>query len=219
MKTLIVADIHFGDDRLYDLKQLYNLLLTESYDRLILNGDIVDLWITSWADIIKSDFLKVIEIISNMRDVTWLIGNHDCDIIKNNISAFLPKVKIAEFFEMEEGGKKFLCLHGHQVYRNKEESLVTQLVTKLNYFIWKYTGIDIQKIHIGAKYYLRYTDMKHRQLIKRFGGNDRVIISGHTHRTEHLVVGGTELFDIGAFIKNGNYAIIDNGKVEIRTIK
>jgi len=218
MRTLIISDVHFGDLRLHDLKYLYELLLTASYDRLVLAGDIVDLWLADWSDIVKSEFIKIIEIISDMREVVWVLGNHDSNIVENNIALLLPKVKVTEFFRMADDGKKFLILHGHQVYSHNDMSLLAKSIAKLNYFIWKYIGIDIQTISNNRNSYLKYVNRKRRKIIKYFGGNVDKIICGHTHLIGHLIYDEVELFDAGSMIRDGNYAIIENGKVTMGAI-
>jgi predicted phosphodiesterase len=52
-RTLVISDTHIGDPRYIDNQKVQNLLLTEDYDRLVLNGDIIDLWLSDINSIIK----------------------------------------------------------------------------------------------------------------------------------------------------------------------
>jgi len=214
-KTLVVSDIHIGDLRLSNIVSLNALLLTEPYDRLVLAGDIIDLWTSNCVEIFENNFFELLKLLSEKKDVIWLVGNHDYDILKYNVSAMFPKIKIAEFFKTTDGGKKFLILHGNQVYKNKDISFVVKLVTKLNYFFWKCFGLDVQKLSNNTKYYSVYVDKKRKKIIKKFGNDCDVIIMGHTHKTGHVVKENVELFDIGSFLSLGSYAIIENGIVKI----
>lgn len=210
-KTLIFSDIHFGDKRLSSLHLLHNLLLTETYDRLILNGDIIDLWLSNCMEIFKSGFLSFIEQIAKIKEVIWIIGNHDYKIMCECFKSKMPSVKVAEFFEMIDGGKKFLFLHGNQVYNQKDQSFFAKFTSKLNYFVWKKFNIDIQEKINDTKYYLKYANKKREKIIKIYGHDVDIIISGHTHNIGHIIFNGIELFDLGAFIKQNSYAIIENG--------
>ena len=214
-KTLVISDIHLGDLRLLNVEALYTLLLNESYDRLVLAGDIIDLWLSNWDALLKTELLQLLQKISETKETIWVIGNHDSDIIKNNITYVFPKISFTDIFKMEDGGKRFLILHGNQVYSHQDESWIARMTAKLNYFIWRHFDIDIQRISNNTKYYLKYIDNKRGQIIKNYGNDIDIIIIGHTHKIGRLMKGNVELFDLGAFIKMHSYGIIENGIVNI----
>ena len=217
-KTLIISDCHIGDQRFSGYEQLTDILLNEPYDRLILNGDIVEYFVGSIKDPLKAEFFDLLGRLSKVKEVIYLFGNHDYRISKH-MAALLPHILVAEFFEFVSGGKRFLVTHGHQVYARQDRSLFLKLLAKLNYIIWQHFGIDLQRINDSSEYYLKYVNNKRLKLLRKYGAGFDVVISSHTHALGHCIVGEKELYDIGGFIKTHSFAIVDetgNVRIEVK---
>ena len=212
MRTLVISDIHLGDERFNGLDALMDLLLTETYDQLILNGDIFDWWVG--FKVIDQTFLDLLNTLAATKTIIYILGNHDY-CITQYLQPLAPQILITEFYELISGGKRFLILHGNQAYRRKDESIWLRLLAKLNYSIWQHLGVDLQRMNDCSEYYARYIARKRERLVRKYGAGFDALITGHTHSVGHCVVGGVELFDIGGFVKTKSYAIIEDAIVTI----
>lgn len=215
-RTLVISDTHIGDPRYADNQKVQNLLRTEDYDRLVLNGDIVDLWLSDIKTIMKDPLYQLIKEIASEKETIWCIGNHDYKIELYKYCGFLPRAYLVDSVEFDENDHKVLIIHGHQIYNHKNKSWLNRLVGKINCWIWKYAGIDIQSWLNTTCYYKQYIAKKRKKIIEKYGSGIDTIIIGHTHHIGYSAEGTTTLFDIGSSIKTRSYAIIDDGTVWIK---
>ena len=218
MRTLILSDIHIGDPRYINTKTIQILLVTEKYDQLILNGDFLDLWLADIEDVFKDPLLSLIENISHVKKVIWIIGNHDQDILNFGKSIILHKSDKVEFVEINSGDKKILIIHGHQVYRNKNYSGFNKLLSKVDILFYKFFEVDFQYLYTCTYFYKKYVQRKRQKMLKKYGHNADYIIMGHTHLIGYIWNGKTELFDIGSSMKTKSYAIVEDGLVWLKLI-
>ena len=111
MRTLILSDLHIGDPRYEDNNLTYSILNKESFDRLILNGDVVDLWTSSLKTIKKPPILQYLSNIAQIKELIWVLGNHDWLARGKNL---IPGAIEVESYIIPD--TNILCVHGHQVY-------------------------------------------------------------------------------------------------------
>lgn len=112
MKILILSDIHLGNPLFNDHHRLNNLLESEEFDSLVLNGDILDVWEKSLFDIVdeNEEFIWLINGLSEKMDVIYVIGNHDPS--REDLVELFPNVKVVEEYIFD---KKTIFTHG-QIY-------------------------------------------------------------------------------------------------------
>lgn len=227
MKTIVLSDLHIGDPRHEQDHQIVkNALCNLTFDRLVLNGDILDLW---WADldsIRKNElFVKLCEI-AQSKEVIWIIGNHDCDARYD--PDIMPRSKMCDFYEIR-GARNILILHGNSFYPHEDRSWYTRLVSNLNLVVWKitkylgrrwdYEGFDFQsRVMRNGFWYHRYVHMRRKELLKRYSICADVIIMGHTHLVGYCGNRNAVLYDAGSSTKTRTYVEIADDIVSIHKI-
>jgi len=94
MKTLILSDLHLGSPLFNKKDEVIKLLKCSEYDRIVLNGDIFDIWEDCFYDIIRknTDIVNVINDVSTQKDVYYIEGNHDPDAVDLRLTFLYSKV-------------------------------------------------------------------------------------------------------------------------------
>lgn len=103
MKTLVLSDIHIGSKGC-NANAVISLLKTETYDRLILVGDIIDGWLFQRYTKFSEDHNKLIRTllkVSKDKEIIWISGNHD-EFLRKYTPFQLGNIKIVD--EFIEGG-------------------------------------------------------------------------------------------------------------------
>jgi predicted phosphodiesterase len=219
MRTVIVSDTHVGDPRYHNNQHVQDLLKTATYDRLVLNGDFADLWLSGFKHISSDPLFKLVADLSLTKQVVWVRGNHDWDITQYVGSPELKNMQIVNRCQLTEGGKNILVLHGHQVYSTKNRSLWIKLASRLVRFVWRLTGLDFQKIVIGGQndYIQRDAQGKRQELAYKFPGYDWIVM-GHTHIIGSCTGARVKLLDIGSTYQTKSYGLVQDGEVTLKLI-
>lgn len=217
MSTLVISDIHIGDPRLSSFKRVHKIVetLNKPWDKIILNGDIVDLWIDDDVDSIMSHHIikTLIQIGNSGTPIDWIIGNHDHGI--DNIIGSTAPFNFVD--SLSQDGIAFM--HGHQLDLGENKWWYAKLGTKWNLWVWKKFDFDIQMWWHTTKNYQGECHADRRKLLKH-GFKEEIIVIGHTHRVAHQFIMhgndvGQEIFDIGSAMELGTYGIVENGKISL----
>jgi UDP-2,3-diacylglucosamine pyrophosphatase LpxH len=213
MKIYCASDFHIGYEHANYPKIIeFFDLVKDSADRLILCGDIFDLWRVNISDIKKKEPMKssydALLLLSKEVPITYLWGNHDYKVGK--IAKELEKhMKITDDFI----SKNIYYCHGwrfdvqqrfaHILYGwlVKRFPQLYQMFFKKPYEIKKQEekhDILTRKIHNEAKVFMKIKNAKY-------------LIMGHTHDP----VKEDKLFDCGDMIDSLSYVIIENGQPKL----
>ena len=113
-KTIIISDIHLGTKDSKCL-ELIEFLTSNSCEKLILNGDIIDGWALNRGSKLTKNHSKVIRKILKLSEhkteVIWIRGNHD-DFLKELIPFNIGNIKILDSYILLSNDKKFFVCHG-----------------------------------------------------------------------------------------------------------
>jgi len=210
MRTLIISDTHIGDPR-FNNEFIANVLKKKKFNRLVLNGDFIDLWLDSFEEIKKDKLFILVQEIAKTKEVIWIQGNHDYRII--DYKDELSNIKVVDKLEFVDNGRRILILHGHQLYDHQNMGKNSILATKINNFIYRHTKIDLQTFFNTMRLYFWTVRKRRKSLLNAFGKNFDVLIIGHTHCFGYASNGETELFDIGSAILTKSWAAINDGAV------
>jgi len=208
MRTLVFSDLHVGDARLRNEDDIVELLKKEDYDRLLLNGDIVDCWMLGYRRAVRES--KVIDAIVDIaRDipVIWVAGNHDP--VKAD-QHYIPGAKV---FNMYRFDKHFLALHGHQVYPFYDQAWYSKILANIHSWGHRLFKLDFQTMMRDNPLYEERTRRKREEIIDNFGNPGDNILMGHTHLTGTQYKDGKHIHDSGSIMLDGTYLIIEDGKV------
>ena len=115
-KTVFVSDIHLGTED-SKVKEVIDFLKHCKFDKLVLNGDIIDGWALKRGGTWKKSHSKFVRYIFKLMEtdgieVIYLRGNHD-DILDRFLPmAFGPMRMVKEHIHHALNGKKYLVVHG-----------------------------------------------------------------------------------------------------------
>lgn len=118
MKTLLMSDLHIGF-KYSRASDVLRVLETETFDRIILVGDIFDMqqmMNRPYWDEHHTEVLKKILKLAKKKKVVYVIGNHDYPLFYlQEYTNKIAGIEICREYTYESGGQKFLCIHGDQL--------------------------------------------------------------------------------------------------------
>jgi UDP-2,3-diacylglucosamine pyrophosphatase LpxH len=114
-KTIVLSDIHLGTKN-SKVKEVVRFLKSNTCDKLILNGDIIDGWQlrrgSKWKKKHTRFFRVILKMVEkNSTEVIYIRGNHD-DFLDHILPFEFAGIVIKKDHIHESGDKKFLVLHG-----------------------------------------------------------------------------------------------------------
>jgi predicted phosphodiesterase len=175
---------------------------------LLLNGDIVDLWLTTFEFAQESPLFKYLLSLSFLKPVIWVLGNHDTRISTGS------NIQIVDSF-VTGPSKDILIIHGHQAYKGGNTSIIDKMLYRLVFWAWRLFACDLQIKLNETKLYKRYINLKRLKILKIFSAF-RHIIMGHTHVAGILEHNQTILIDTGSCPITRSYVIIDGDSVQLK---
>lgn len=219
-KTVIISDLHLGTPEA-KIDQLMHFLENVTYDKIILNGDIFDVWHirlrskwirkhTAFARLI----LKKIE--DGGVEVVYVRGNHD-DMLESFLPFQMDNLKIVNEYIHETPKGKYLVIHGDgfdivSIYYRWLEILgsvgyVTLL--KINryynaYRRWKgkeYFSLSKRVKQAVKRKVSEISNLEHE--LEKIAKKENCIgvICGHTHIPEDKMIGGIHYLNSGDWVE------------------
>jgi len=113
VEVAIVSDVHLGTYGCH-AKQLLTYLNSISPKKLILNGDIIDIWQFSKRYFPKSHFnviKKIIDMASEGVEIIYVTGNHD-EMLRKFSNSAIGNISIVNKVMLELDGKRAWVFHG-----------------------------------------------------------------------------------------------------------
>lgn len=224
MHTLIVSDIHLGSS-VSRTKKLLELLNTETYKTLILNGDIFDDLDFTRLQHDHWELLSKVRELSNPKygvEVIWIAGNHDGAA---QVLSRLIGVKVRSEYIFEWNKKRCLVIHGHQFDRFMTQNPVISTVASFLYLgIQK---LDTERQFISrflkraSKSWLRVSEKVARGavlygLLKRAN----IVFCGHTHKAMKKELHGVQYFNSGCWTDiPSSYISITSEEIKIHEVE
>jgi len=216
--VVVISDVHLGTYGCH-AEELMAYLNSIEPKKLILNGDIIDIWQFSKHYFPASHLRvlkKVISMASNGTEVIYITGNHD-EMLRKFSNTFIENFSIHDKLILELDGKKALFFHGdvfdisilHPKWLAKlggnGYGHLLRLNRILNWFFIK-LGKEryslVKKIKNNVKNAVRYIDNFERTAIETgiAKGYDYVIC-GHIHQPKKEILE----------TKNGNCTYLNSG--------
>jgi UDP-2,3-diacylglucosamine pyrophosphatase LpxH len=113
IEVVVISDVHLGTYGC-QAKQLLTYLNSISPKKLILNGDIIDIWQFNKSYFPKSHLRvikKIMDMASNGVDVIYITGNHD-DMLRKFSDTTIGNISIVDKLVLELDGKRAWFFHG-----------------------------------------------------------------------------------------------------------
>jgi len=229
MKWMVFSDTHLGSAVNHRCKDLYTLVESKQFDRLIILGDFLDLWRAKYSKIIKNkDNLKLMnyvlrELPEQGVEVYYIFGNHE-DTDKDLLRAEFPNVKFAELLV----NFNIVLTHGNQFDPSVqgERRLKSIKLSKTRQFIESLFHINLRKIGILIDEFLhlgitkRFVKKIHDKVIGRYLSQYKAAIIGHTHCHKQKQISNSffgsdhfTLYDSGNTYTDLNYFLFENGNL------
>ncbi len=205
MNTLILSDLHLGARN--SRADLLAALLKSDFDRLVLNGDIVDspdprrLGRPDWRVVV------LLQAVARRGDLIVVRGNHDelpgpaNPRGSTGFVADLLGAPVVEEFTLEVGDDRYLVTHGDQFDGTMNLTWVGDAAD------WCYRGI--QRLHRplahwvkgASKHVCGVVDAVQRGALAYARENDYDgVITGHTHFCHDEFVGGIHFLNTGCWV-------------------
>jgi UDP-2,3-diacylglucosamine pyrophosphatase LpxH len=113
LELLVISDVHLGTYGCH-AKELLHYLKTVNPQKLVLNGDIIDIWNfsksyfpSSHMDVIR----QIMKMASNGTQVYYVTGNHD-EMLRKYSDLQLGNLEIVDKLLLDLDGKKTWIFHG-----------------------------------------------------------------------------------------------------------
>lgn len=209
MKYLIFSDSHLTD--IFDERK-YNFLtrIIKAVDRVIINGDFWDGYVTNFSGFVKSPWKKLFPLLL-IKKTIYLFGNHDRKkFADSRVNLF--SVDQREEIEIKSGQLQLHIEHGNRIFGDVDRLLPRKLAAIIIGIIaarirYQYK-LDKQKVlEIYAGENRHYKKMKRK--------DKKIYIFGHSHGAE---LSADYSFANSGFIRwgYGSYLTIENGKIDLK---
>jgi len=206
-KTYCSSDWHLGNECCDFPKILQFLeLVQRDGSELILIGDVFDLWLLEFNEIITTEPYKsvynVLLSVAEKHPIIYIIGNHDVEIasfIKNkNI------VIVNSFFR-----DNILFIHGHQFDLEMQIASpffrsITKYFPKIYQFFFKTPAQIIDKPEYGDRC-IDYHNAIRVEIAKK---NYSYLVCGHSHNP----LQNGKLIDCGDMVNHSTFVLFEDGK-------
>ncbi len=212
MKLLIFSDSHLTDK--FDESQFkYLLAIISAADKVIINGDFWDMYITTFDKFVKSEWQRLFWVLKQKQAV-YIYGNHDeesaCDERVNMFS-----VKQAYHYDIDADGLDLHVEHGHRI--------VADPTGGIGKFIPEWLGWILQQalfffsIQLFHKIFQPFNEEMKVWRNNNMPGN-ATLVCGHTHVQENAEI---QKF-INSGVNNfgyGQYLWVENGRLALHSVK
>jgi UDP-2,3-diacylglucosamine pyrophosphatase LpxH len=196
-KTIIISDVHLGT-RNSKAKELVRFLKTNTCEKLLLNGDIIDGWQLRKGSKWKKKHTRFFRVILKMlekhdTEIIYIRGNHD-DFLDNLIPFSFNRLTIVKDYYLTSGEKKFFVLHG-DIF----DSITTNLrwLAKLGdigytFLLWLNKVYNNRRIRKGLPYFSlsQYIKQKVKSAVSYISDFEKELVSLAVSRNCHGVICG-----------------------------
>lgn len=218
--TLIMSDFHLGS-AVSKTEKILEVLNNTKFDRLIINGDLLD---SHNFKRFKKQHWKVLSTIRKLtrtHKVVFIFGNHESNL---KIISLILGIDFLPEYNWEINGRKFLATHGHRSDSwISKRPILTEIFTGIYYYI---------QLIDKKQFICKFLKLKSKSILKvdkmmRNGAfqlaekrNVDFITHGHSHLADKEIRGKIEYMNSGSFSENPcHYILIDKyGEAELKEI-
>ncbi len=246
-KTIIISDVHLGTNS-SKAKELVRFLKTNTCDKLILNGDIIDGWRLRKSGKWKKKHTRFFKVLIKMMgefntEVIYLRGNHD-DFLDNIMPFTIGNLSIRKDYIHKSFGKNYYVVHG-DIFDNITTNL--RWLAKLGdvgytFLLWVNKIYNSRRLKKGLPYYSLAQEIKQRvktavsyissyeqelvNLAKQ--KNCQGVICGHIHHPDIRQYGNITYYNSGDWVEslsalvehyNGSWEILYYNNLVLEEIK
>ena len=223
-----ISDAHIRTDESHRARVLKKFLQenrSKMTDLYIL-GDLFEFWF-EYNIVFPKDYFKTLAALYNLieegKKVHYIMGNHEV-----MIGSFLRNfgfVVHPEFANVKIDGMQVYLAHGNKIDRRLWTSLWEKLLTsKINHALYRLVHPDIGVFLAQGIAFLSRKQKRNPNLPKMFEDHARemlkqadIAILGHSHIPAFKKYPGDKYYlNIGDWVSNFSYGVIDKGKPRLR---
>lgn len=233
-KTVVISDTHLGN-KYCQSEKLLQLVSNLKCDNLILNGDIIDMWVKNkkWTTTENTIIQKVLRMARKGTNVYYLIGNHDYKF-RDYVGTEFGNVKIERELILDDclffhGDKmdfvvsspslKFLAFVGDFGYN------VLMRLNAIDRFIKRKFGYSIgketlsQRVKRAVKKAMFIHTFERLAIYEAKKSNCNKVFCGHIHIADISYIDEIMYCNSGDFMEDSSYITIDfKNNVELKRI-
>lgn len=208
---LYISDLHLGSP-LFESSYYVSELLGKDYDKVVIVGDLFDIWEDSIDDIVK-DNIKLVNVMRSLNNLIIVTGNHDPS--KEKMEEIFPNASVCDYYA---DGKK-IFIHGHEFdYLVTKYDWAAKLLFPLhwvlerlhinmkNWIVRLFHSISAKK---QKKYYNDLVLAIEKDAVKKYKDKFDVIIMGHTHLPKLVITDGVTYINVGDWTFHNVYCEFD----------
>ncbi|MFA6973649.1 MAG: UDP-2,3-diacylglucosamine diphosphatase [Parcubacteria group bacterium] len=228
--TIVISDVHLGSmgSQAEKLYHFLDGLLQAPLNRLIIAGDLFELWSTNYKDIDKYEYKvarKIVELSERGTKVVYIPGNHD-RAFRVFERFTMGKIKIRNEYLIKDNHKKYIVMHGDEFDAfTRNHVVVTLLVDQLYVLLIKWSALLKRYFNLGSSMAERKTSATYMKLVLKvrkaaltYAQSREVdgIIIGHTHHPEMFTnEEGIVYANAGDWMDSCSYVVIsDEARLE-----
>jgi len=231
--TIVFSDVHMGriDNKAEKLYAFLCLVLKNPPRRVIVAGDLFELWSTNYKKIGKYEYKvirKIIELSENDIKVVYIPGNHD-----RAFNAFrkiaIGKIKIQSEYIIKNDKKKFIVIHGDEFDAFTRNHIILSLIIDRFYvFLIKISSFFKTIIGFNISVYDKKKSSSYKKIVQKIKKAALVyadsrkldgIIIGHTHWPEVFTnIDNIIYANAGDWLENCSYLVVD-GDIKLKYFK
>ena len=221
--TIVISDFHLGSKKSKptQLGNFLHALIKNPPKRLVLAGDVFELWSTNYKNIDIAEH-RVIRQIASLSEkgtkIVYIPGNHD-----RAFRAFLKftfgKIKMRTEYVIRHDHKKYLVMHGDEFDAfTRNHAVIAIILDQIYPYLVKINSLlrrfSRSKASLSAqKHSKKYAEIieRIRSLASSYGKSRKMdgIIIGHTHWPELLESpSGFTFVNSGDWVENCTYIVV-----------
>lgn len=240
MKICVVSDVHFKYQVVTEEDRARNEVILDffrslagKYDRLILAGDIFDLWF-DWKYCLVKQYFPLLKCLADIREraceIVYISGNHDFwfgDFFPDYLGVEL----VADNYTLNVDAKKILVTHGDLYTVNDMRYKLFRSIIRLpmlkNIFALLHPDFAMRlgsqmsrtsRKRISPMWLRKQktAGLEKYAAVQIQRGYD-IVVMGHSHEPRLKEMNGGHYGNCGDWLKNRSYIKIIDGKIELST--
>jgi UDP-2,3-diacylglucosamine pyrophosphatase LpxH len=228
--TIVISDLHLGSkqSKVKKLGSFLHELLKNPPNRLVLAGDVFELWSTNYKNI-EADEHRVVTLVAKLSEmgtkIVYIPGNHD-RAFRAFFQFTFGKIKMRNEYVIRHDHKKYLVMHGDEFDAfTRNHVVISILLDQLYVFLVKMNAFirifsRSKKSLAANKHSKKYAEIvsRIRTLALAYARSRKMdaIIIGHSHWPELLTdPDGVTYANSGDWLENCSYIVVgDTLKLE-----
>ena len=215
MKRIIISDTHIGS-KFYKSEKLLKFLQSESYDQIILAGDIIDF---IKIPVFTERCMNILQSIDRAKDVVYVVGNHDESFV-GLVGKEILDVKFVKRYEFEAGGRRFRVEHGDEYDRGALHNRIFVKILSVIQSILEFT-FNFDLTTWWTEKQIRKHKLRSVIHVLRHNPDVDVFIMGHTHIPEAIIWIDEDqhiktYINAGDWVTHQTYVTVTDGVARLR---